>query len=204
MSIRTVLSLAVALALVGGAAAFGWGFWRAIGDGPAEAVAQVPDIRSEFDLVDQDGRAVDGEDLHGKWQLVFFGFTACPDICPTTLTNVTAVIDELGPEATRDLQPLLITVDPDRDTPPVLKEYLTSFDPRILGLTGTPEQVKTALRAFRVYAAKNPTEGDDYTVDHSTFIYLMDRQGGYATHFSSQVSIEDMTARLRDRLAGAT
>src|SRR3712207_9512812 len=89
---------------------------------------------SEFELVDQTGKTVRDEDFEGKWQLVFFGFTSCPDICPTTLANVTAALEQLGPTAEK-LQPLLITVDPERDTPPVLKEYLTAFDPRILSLT---------------------------------------------------------------------
>jgi protein SCO1 len=160
-----------------------------------------PLIRSEFELVDQSGRPIRDEDLRGKWQLVFFGFTACPDICPTTLSNITAALEELGPTAEK-LQPLLITVDPERDTPPVLKDYLASFDPRILALTGTPEQAAAALKGFRVYAAKNPTDGDDYTVDHSTFIYLMDPQGAYATHFSAQTPIEDMATKLRERLGG--
>ena len=161
-----------------------------------------PLIKSEFELVDQSGRPIRDEDLRGKWQLVFFGFTACPDICPTTLSNITAVLEELGPEATRDLQPLLVTVDPERDTPPVLKDYVVPFDPRILALTGTPEQVAAALRGFRVYASKRPLEGGDYTMDHSAFIYLMDPQGAYATHFSAQTPIEDMATRLRERLGG--
>ena len=104
-------------------------------------------IESEFELVDQDGRTVRGEDLRGKLQLVFFGFTTCPDICPTTLTKITAALEELGADADA-LRPVLITVDPERDTRPVLKEYLASFDPRILGLTGTPEQVAAALQGL--------------------------------------------------------
>ena len=119
-----------------------------------------------------------------KWQLVFFGFTSCPDICPTTLGTVTAALEELGADANK-LQPLLISVDPEGDTPTVMKEYLTSFDPRILGLTGTPEQIQAAIRSFRVYASKQPLEGEDYTMDHSAFIYLMDPKGEYAAHFSS-------------------
>jgi protein SCO1 len=191
-------------AVIGGAGALGWVFsvWF-----PAEAaVVQVtgdPVIESEFELVDQTGKTVRGEDLHGKWQLVFFGFSSCPDICPTTLANVTAALGELGPAAGK-LQPLLITVDPERDTAPVLKEYLTAFDPRILGLTGTPEQVEKALRSFRVYASKRPLEGGDYTMDHSAFIYLMDPAGDYAAHFSPQEPVEAMVEKIRSTVdAGA-
>jgi protein SCO1 len=184
-------------AAVGGAGALGWVF--SVWFPPEAAVVRVtgdPVIKSEFELVDQTGKTVRGEDLRGKWQLVFFGFTSCPDICPTTLANVTAALGELGPAAGK-LQPLLITVDPERDTAPVLKEYLTAFDPRILGLTGTPEQVEKALRSFRVYASKRPQDGGDYTMDHSAFIYLMDPAGDYAAHLSPQEPVEAMVGKIR-------
>jgi protein SCO1/2 len=191
-------------AVIGGAGALGWVF--SVWFPPEAAVVQVtgdPVIESEFELVDQTGKTVRGEDLHGKWQLVFFGFTSCPDICPTTLANVTAALEELGPAAGK-LQPLLITVDPERDTAPILEEYLTAFDPRILGLTGTPEQVGKALRSFRVYASKRPLEGGDYTMDHSAFIYLMDPAGEYAAHFSPQEPVEAMVEKIRSTVdAGA-
>jgi protein SCO1/2 len=197
MTNRFAIGLALA-ALVGGAAALSWAYsiWRSIGTDSPTVAAQGPVITSDFELVDQTGRSVRDEDLRGKWQLVFFGFTSCPDICPTTLTNINAALEELGPAADR-LQPLLITVDPERDTPAVLKDYLAPFDPRILGLTGTPEQVGVALRSFRVYAGKRPLDGGDYTMDHSAFIYLMDPQGAYATHFAPQVPVEEMIGRLR-------
>jgi protein SCO1 len=196
MRTRTV-GLALA-ALVGGAAALGWALSIFFSLREEEPVATTgsPVITSEFELVDQTGKAVRDEDLDGKWQLVSFGFTSCPDICPTTLANVTAALEQLGPAA-EQLQPLLITVDPERDTAPVLKEYLTAFDPRILGLTGTPEQVEKALRSFRVYASKRPLDGGDYTMDHSAFVYLMDPQGGYAAHFSPQEPVEAMVGKIR-------
>ena len=202
MRIRAPASFGIALLLLGAAGALSWALWHVIETSPSAATAQGPALKSEFELVDQTGRTVRGEDLQGRWQLVFFGFTSCPDVCPTTLTNVTSVLEELGPAAEK-LQPLLITVDPERDTPPVLKEYLTAFDPRILGLTGTPEQVEAALKSFRVYAAKRPLEGSDYTMDHSTFIYLMDTEGEYAAHFLAQAPTDDLIAKLRERL-GAT
>ena len=200
MNTRTAFPLGFTALLLGAAVALGWALWHMVEDTPSEA-AQTPAIRSEFELVDQDGRTVRGADLRGKWQLVFFGFTSCPDICPTTLTNITTALEELGP-ASEKLQPLLITVDPERDTPAVLKEYLAAFDPRILGLTGTPEQVGAALRGFRVYAAKRPLEGSDYTMDHSTFVYLIDPQGAYAAHFLAQAPVDDMLSKLRERLSG--
>lgn len=188
--------------LAGCVAALGWAFsvWRSIGDTTPEVqVMRGPGITSEFELVDQSGRTVRDEDFAGKWQLVFFGFTSCPEICPTTLGTISAVLEDLGPTADQ-LQPLLITVDPERDTAAVLKDYLTPFDPRILGLTGLPAQVQDALRSFRVFASKQPLEGGDYTMDHSAFIYLMDPAGQYATHFGAQTSMEEMTAEIRKRL----
>jgi protein SCO1/2 len=202
MRARTAAAF-IAFLLLGAAAAPSWALWHVVETTPSAATAEEPLIRSEFELVDQDGRTVRGQDLHGRWPLVFFGFTACPDICPTTLTNVTAALEELGPGMAEKLQPILITVDPECDTPPVLKEYLSAFDPRILGLTGTVEQVETALKSFRVYAAKRPLEGEGYTMDHSTFIYLMDPEGAYATHFGAQTAVEDMTGRLREQLSAS-
>ena len=185
--------------LAGCFAALGWAVshWNANYEiSSTTNVEQGPGITSDFELVDQTGRPARDEDFAGKWQLVFFGFTSCPDICPTTLGTVTAALEELGPVADK-LQPLLISVDPERDTPPVMKEYLTPFDPRILGLTGTPDQIQAAIRSFRVYVSKRPLEGGDYTMDHSAFIYLMDPKGQYAAHFSSQTSMPEMTGEIR-------
>ena len=190
-------------ALVAAAAVIGWAVSLWIPDGETSSEVsegQGPVITSEFELVDQDGRTVRGEDLRGKLQLVFFGFTTCPDICPTTLTKITAALEELGADADA-LRPVLMTVDPERDTPAVLKEYLTAFDPRIIGLTGTPEQVAAALRSFRVYASKRELEGGDYTMDHSTFIYLMDRNGDYFAHFSASGSEDELVAGIRKAIA---
>jgi len=193
-------TFALTIAVLAGCfAALGWAvsFWNTHQETSSTAsVAQGPGITSDFELVDQTGRTVRDEDFPGKWQLVFFGFTSCPDICPTTLGTVSAALEELGPVADR-LQPLLISVDPERDTPPALKDYLTPFDPRILGLTGTPEQIQAAIRSFRVYASKRQLESGDYTMDHSAFIYLMNPEGEYAAHFSSQSPIDEMTAEIR-------
>ena len=196
------LGLVIA-AIVAGFGAIGWviSIWDTGHETLSKAaVTEALAIKSEFELVDQTGRAVHDEDFPGKWQLVFFGFTSCPDVCPTTLGTVTAALKKLGPAAQK-LQPLLITVDPERDTPSVLKDYLTPFDPRILGLTGTPEQIQAASRSFRVYASKQPLEGNNYTMDHSSFIYLMDPKGEYVTHFETQTPIDEMVSEIRKRLA---
>lgn len=160
-------------------------------------------IASAFSLVDHNGKAVTNEDFAGKWQLVFFGFTYCPDVCPTTLNDVTLVLEELGDDADQ-VQPLFITVDPERDTPEVMADYVANFDPRIVGLTGSPEQIKAAAKAFRVYYAK--VEQDDlpggYTMDHSAFLYLMSPDGAYATHFGPRDEPTAIASEIRAYLSG--
>ena len=200
---RTSTFTLTVAALIAAATAIGWAIslWIPGKETSSEVTeGQGPVIKSDFELVDQDGRLVRGEDLRGKLQLVFFGFTTCPDICPTTLTKITATLEELGADADT-LHPVLMTVDPERDTPAVLKEYLGAFDPRIIGLTGTPEQVKVALRNFRVFASKNWLEGGDYTMDHSTFVYLMDQNGDYLSHFSASESEDELVAGIRKAIA---
>lgn len=201
MSRRELAIVAVALALAVGALV--WAVGHFVGDSrqaATEASSGQALIVSEFELVDQDGRAMRDEDLRGKLQLVFFGFTTCPDVCPTTLAKITAALEDLGADADA-LRPLLITVDPERDTPAVLKEYLTAFNPRILGLTGTPAQIAAALKGYRVYVSKRELAGGDYTMDHSTFIYLMDQDGDYFGHFSASGSEDELVAGIRNAIA---
>lgn len=157
-------------------------------------------IRSEFTLVDHRGRQVTQDDYAERWQLVFFGFTSCPDVCPTTLDRVTGVLEGLDEEAA-EVAPLFITVDPERDTPPVMASYITAFDPRIVGLTGTPGQVTAALKSFRVYAQKVDQPGAAYTMDHSAFLYLMAADGSYVTHFPPQAEPEAIIAKIRGYLS---
>ena len=117
-------------------------------------------------------------DLKGKWSLIYFGYTHCPDACPTALNDISIALSELGPK--RDaVRPVFITVDPERDTPDALKAYVTSFDAPILALTGTAEQVAKAARGYRVYYAKHPEAGGDYSMDHSSVIYVMDPEGRF-------------------------
>lgn len=132
-----------------------------------------------FTLVDQDGRTVDQRVLDGKWSVVFFGYTFCPDFCPTTLTTLGKAMDELGPKA-NDAQVVFITIDPARDTPAALKTYLSSrvFPKHVMGLTGSPAQIAQVAKEYVVYYQKEGT-GPGYTMDHSTALYLMDPQGRF-------------------------
>ena len=137
--------------------------------------------------------------MKGRPFLVFFGFTHCPDICPTTLFDMSQMLHTLGPDAGR-IGVLFITVDPERDTPAVLKDYLSNFDPHLRGLTGDPAAVNAALKAFRVYAKKVPLEGSDYTMDHTAVVYLMDKNGRFVTPFNTKRTAEAEVADLRGYL----
>ncbi|MBO9354258.1 redoxin domain-containing protein [Bordetella petrii] len=128
-------------------------------------------------LTDHNGQARTLQDFAGKVVVVFFGFTQCPDVCPTSLAELSQVMETLGDDAKR-VQVLMITVDPERDTADILKQYVTTFDPRFLGLTGTPDQIKQAAASFKAYYAKVPTDGGkNYTMDHTAAFYLLDGKG---------------------------
>lgn len=152
-------------------------------------------IGGAFALTDEDGRSVTDQTYRGKWVLVFFGFTHCPDVCPTALNDISIVLDQLGPRADK-VQALFISVDPERDTAQLLKEYTGSFHPNIVGLTGTAEQIAAAAKAYRVYYKKVPTD-DGYTMDHSAITYVMSPDGKYAAHFSHQSGPDRMVEKLR-------
>ena len=134
------------------------------------------DFRGELNLTDHNGKPHTLADFRGKVVTVFFGFTHCPDVCPTTLVEMAGVMKELGPDADR-LQVLFVTVDPERDTPQVLSQYVPSFHPSFLGLTGDAEATARAARAFKVYYQKRPVEGKGYSVDHSAGTFVLDREG---------------------------
>ena len=141
----------------------------------------------------QDG---DRRRLKGKWSLVYFGYTHCPDACPTALNDISIALSELGPK--RDaVRPVFITVDPERDTPESLKAYVTSFDAPILALTGTAEQVAQAAKDYRVYYAKHPEAGGDYSMDHSSVIYVMDPEGRFTASFTHESAPEQIAERLK-------
>jgi protein SCO1 len=153
-------------------------------------------IGGPFELVDQNGKTVTDTDLKGKWSLVYFGYTHCPDACPTALNDISIALSELGPK--RDaVRPVFITVDPERDTPETLKAYVTSFDAPILALTGTAEQVAKAAKNYRVYYAKHPEAGGDYSMDHSSVIYVMDPEGRFTASFTHESAPEQISERLK-------
>ncbi|MCB1478113.1 MAG: SCO family protein [Tepidamorphaceae bacterium] len=135
-------------------------------------------IGGPFTLTDDDGNRVTEADYAGRAHLVFFGFTHCPEICPTTLSEATAVLNELGDDAGK-LDVLFISIDPERDTPEALHEYVSNFHPQITGLSGTAEEVASVARSFRAYYKKVPFDDGDYTMDHSTVVYLMDKENNF-------------------------
>ena len=161
--------------------------------------AQVPRIGGPFRLTDQNGKVVTDEDLKGKPFLVFFGFTHCPDVCPTTLFDVSEVLKTLGPDADR-AGALFITVDPERDTATSLKDYLSSFDPHLRGLTGDPAALAAVAREYRVYYKKVPLDDGDYTMDHTAIVYLMDKEGRFVSPFNLKRKPEASAEELRKYL----
>jgi protein SCO1 len=159
--------------------------------GPAAAAVGGP-----FHLEDQNGKPVSDADMKGRPFLVFFGFTHCPDICPTTLFELSQVMRALGPDANR-AGALFITVDPARDTPAVMKDYLSNFDPHLRGLTGDQASIDAAIKAYRVYAKKVPLDNGDYTMDHTALVYLMDKDGHFVAPFNVNRTPEAEAADLR-------
>jgi protein SCO1 len=159
--------------------------------GPAIAAVGGP-----FQLEDQNGEPVSDQDMKGHPFLVFFGFTHCPDICPTSLFELSEVMKALGKDADRT-GALFITVDPERDTPATLKDYLSNFDPHVRGLTGDPAAVDAALKAYRVYAKKVPLKDGDYTMDHTAVVYLMDKDGRFVAPFNLSRSPGAAAEQLR-------
>jgi cytochrome oxidase Cu insertion factor (SCO1/SenC/PrrC family) len=170
----TVLGLALILggvALYAGRTLSGGGAGVALVGGP-------------FQLTDQDGKSVTEKDLLGKHVLMFFGYTYCPDVCPTELQIITAALQQMGSEAD-GIRPVFVTIDPARDTPKAMKDYLANFDPRFMGLTGTDAQIAQVAKAYRVYYAKveNKQDPQSYLMDHSSIIYLMGPDGRFLKHF---------------------
>ena len=161
----------------------------------APPVSRV-DLGGPFALVDQEGRPFTDRDLRGRPAALFFGFTTCPEVCPTTLARWSASLKALGPDAGR-LRAVFVSVDPERDTPAVMKRYLSDFDPRIVGLTGSPQAVARMLAAYRVYARKVPLEGGGYTMDHTAATYLFDPDGGFQGLLGYQEPADSQTAKLK-------
>jgi|SRR5689334_169859 protein SCO1/2 len=153
-------------------------------------------IGGPFRLVDQNGNPITDADLKGKPYLVFFGYTHCPDVCPTTLFDVSEVLRALGKDAD-GTGALFVTVDPERDTPAVMKDYLSSFDPHLRGATGDRTAIDATEKSYRVYAKKVPTQSGDYSMDHTALVYLMDKQGRFVAPFNLKRKPEEAAADLR-------
>jgi protein SCO1/2 len=168
------------------------------GRGSIPAPPTAAAIGGPFQLIDQDGRGLSAQQLKGRPFLVFFGYTYCPDFCPATLFEVSEVLRALGPEADR-MNALFVTIDPERDTPEKLKDYLSSFDPHLTGLTGSPEAVAAMAKAYRVYLRKVP-QADGYTMDHTTIVYLMDKGGRFVAPFNLKRPPAEAAAELRKYL----
>jgi protein SCO1/2 len=173
---------------------FDFGPARTVGESKTTGEAT---IGGPFALVDQDGKAVTDADFRGRYMLIYFGFTACPDICPTALARNGDALDMVGAKAEK-VVPILISVDPERDTPRALKDYIGFFHPRLVGLTGSPEQVAAAAKAYRVYYAKTTAGAPEggYFMDHSGFTYLMGPDGTFIQFFRHDLSADEMAARL--------
>jgi cytochrome oxidase Cu insertion factor (SCO1/SenC/PrrC family) len=161
-----------------------------------------PTVGGPFVLVNGDGETVTEKAFDGKVMAVYFGFTYCPDVCPTELAIVADAIDLLPANVAAKVAPLFITIDPDRDTPELVKEYAANFHENMVGLTGTPEQIAAAGKAYRVYYAKRETESGSYTMDHTSYIYIMDKQGRYYRHFRMNSSPEEIAEALKAAVAG--
>ena len=181
-------------AFVAGLVLFGAVVFIVTGRSPAP-VALTSTVGGPFSLTDQNAKPITDQDLKGHPFLVFFGFTHCPDVCPTTLFEVSEVLRALGPRA-KDVRALFVTVDPERDTPAVLKDYLSSFDPRVIGVTGDAEAVAAIEKSYRVYAKKVPLEGGNYTMDHTALVYLMDKNGRFVAPFKMKRRPEEAAAEI--------
>jgi protein SCO1/2 len=153
-------------------------------------------IGGPFQLTDQAGESVTDQSLKGRPTLIFFGFTHCPDVCPTSLFEISEVLRAMGKDADR-VNAYFVSVDPERDTAAAMKDYLSSFDPHLKGLTGDPQAVAKVLSAYRVYARKVPLKDGDYTMDHTALIYLMDREGRFVSPFNMKRSPEQAASELK-------
>lgn len=158
-------------------------------------------VGGPFTLTDHTGRRVTDQDFRGRVMMVFFGFTFCPDVCPTALQVMAAALDKIGSKA-EQITPVLITVDPERDTPEQMAMYVKSFHPRLVGLTGSPEEIAAVAKAYRVYFKRvaDPKSSGGYTMDHSAIIYVMGPDGAFRTHFTYTVNADAMAERLTELL----
>ena len=188
------------------------GFWYAFQAGHfgrvADKAGEVTKVQvgGDFELINQYGETVRNSDFLGGYMLIFFGYTYCPDVCPTTLSTISTALDTLGDSAAA-ITPIFVTVDPERDTPGYLKDYLQHFHPAIQGLTGSVEKIKKVAKAYGVYYAKvqeesdTDTDADDYLMDHTSLTFLMGPDGEYSAHFGHSTSADAMAEKIAGILA---
>ena len=185
-----VIATAFAASLVVGLLVIFWAM------GGVSKVAQPAAIGGPFQLTDQNGKAVTDKSLKGKPTLIFFGYTHCPDVCPTSLFEMSEVLRAMGKDADK-VNAVFISVDPEHDTPATMKDYLSSFDPHLEGLSGDPAETAKVITSYRVYAKKVPTKDGDYTMDHTALIYLMDRDGRFVSPFNLKRTPEEAATELK-------
>jgi cytochrome oxidase Cu insertion factor (SCO1/SenC/PrrC family) len=178
--------------------------WQIVSSGPRDsAAANAPQVGGAFSLTDQNGNAVTDQSYKGRYRLIYFGYTFCPDACPTELATMAQAIDGLG-KAGDKVQPIFITVDPERDTEKQLAGYVPLFHPRLVGLTGTPLQIAEVAKAYKVYYAKAPgAAGGPYLMNHSSFVFLMDPDGKFLTVFQHDTDAAQMATEIRRYMAGS-
>ena len=203
MAIRTfsgakLAAVAVAAFVIGGIAALALipGLGQRLAPGVVTTTGKAL-VGGPFNLVDHTGRRVTDADFRGRYMLVFFGFISCPDVCPTGLQVTSAALEQIGTKAER-ITPVFVSVDPERDTPAKLAEYVGSFHPRLVGLTGSIEEIQAVAKAYRVYFKKvsNGPGAEDYTMDHTSIIYLMGPDGAFVSHFTHATPIDTLASRL--------
>ena len=195
MTPRTARLILVLSAFIAGLVLFSAVLFIVTGRSPAP-IALPSAIGGPFRLTDSNSQPITEQDLKGRPYLVFFGFTHCPDICPTTLFEVSEILRKLGPDADK-MKALFVTVDPERDSAPVLKDYLSSFDPHLVGVTGEVAAIAAMTKAYRVYAKKVPLYGGNYTMDHTAIVYLMDKTGRFVAPFNVKRKPDEAAADLR-------
>jgi protein SCO1 len=199
MTLRTARILVAAGAFVAGLVLFAAIVLLVIGRGEGPGLPQVAAIGGPFNLTDQNGRTVTDGDLKGRPFLVFFGFTHCPDICPTTMFEISEIMRKLGPDGDR-VGAVFITVDPERDTAKALKDYVSSFDPRIIALTGDEAAIAAVAKSYRAVYRKVPLKEGGYTMDHTAIVYLMGKDGRFVTPFNMRRTTDAATTELRKYL----
>lgn len=169
-------------------------------EGPAPEASSTINLGGPFELVDHKGNTITNEDIQGTYSLIYFGYTYCPDVCPTGLQTATLALESIPMRKSNKVIPLFITIDPERDTPEVMAEYVKHFHPSMVGLTGSEEQISEAAAGYRVYYKKveeGDAQSEDYLMDHSAFQYLMSPEGKYLTHFSHDVTADEMAEQLK-------